>query len=183
MLHWPESFFIKAIIAKEHPLLIFRDLFHLENSEGDELEIEQIIEKGKTYNFENLPKLLWVTTGERLADQKSFDLIRKVRNSVQHFCVPENESLRQISLDFLYKNIDPLIYKNFGICAIKYHEDDVGYDHVVACLVRHELLFSIPPDFQLPEIDLSEVLATTSKGYQKKFRRLLKENDCSSVLD
>jgi hypothetical protein len=46
--------FLKAIIAKEHPLLIFRDLFQLDDPGNQDLKIEHVIEKGKTYNFEHL---------------------------------------------------------------------------------------------------------------------------------
>ncbi len=35
--------FIKAIIAKEHPLLIFKDLFNLDDGKGDEIEIVDLI--------------------------------------------------------------------------------------------------------------------------------------------
>ena len=116
--------FLKAIISKEHPLLIFKDLFHLDDPGRLEMDIERIIENGRTYNFEHLPKLLWVTTGQRLADMENFEKLRRVRNSIQHFCVPGNVDLRRLSLEFLYNNLDPMINKHFGLCAIEYHEDD-----------------------------------------------------------
>lgn len=168
--------FLKAIIAKEHPLLIFRDLFHLDDSQQDEMDVAKIIEKGKTYNFDTLPKLLWVTTGERIADPKSFEQIRRVRNSIQHFCVPENIPLRRLSLDFIYKNVDPLINKYFGLYAIEYHEEmSIGYDYVVNCLVGCELIFSVPDNFEVSEIDLEGVLSKTRKSYQKEMRRKMEE--------
>lgn len=160
--------FLKAIIAKKHPLLIFRDLFQLDNRNNDELKIEYIIEKGRTYDFEQLPKLLWVSTGERLPDMETFEKLRKARNTIQHFCSPTKRGdLRSLALEFLYKNIDPLINKHFSICAIEYHEDEsVGYDYVVRCLIQHELLFSIPEEFDTTEIDLNEELATSSAEYR-----------------
>jgi hypothetical protein len=42
----------------------------------------------------------------------------------------------------------------------------VGYDYVVDCVIRHELLFSIPDDFKITEIDLDESLSDTSEKYQ-----------------
>lgn len=101
--------FLKAIIAKEHPLLIFRDLIQLDDPVNADLQIAHIIEKGRTYNFEHLPKLLWVSTGERLPDVESFEKLRKARNAIQHFCSPPRTGLRNIALEFQYKNIDPLI--------------------------------------------------------------------------
>jgi hypothetical protein len=120
--------FLKAIIANEHPLLIFRDLFQLDDPSNDDLTIEHIIQRGKTYSFEHLPKLLWVATGERLPDVGSFERLPKARNAIQHFCSPTIGDLRRLALTFLYQNIDPLIYRHFGLCAVEYHEDHVGYD-------------------------------------------------------
>jgi hypothetical protein len=167
--------FLKAIIAKEHPLLIFRDLFQLDDPNNQDLTIKHIIEKGKTYNFEHLPKLMWVSTGERLPDVETFEKLRKARNAIHHFCSPTgNADLRRLVLEFIYKNIDPLINKHFGLFAIEYHEDpSVGYDYVVACLIGHELLFSIPDDFAVPEIDLYEELSKSSPEYKNALKERL----------
>lgn len=169
--------FIKAVIAFEHPLLLFKDLFQLDDPLDQELTIEHVINKGKTYTFEHLPKLLWVATGERLADLDSFERLRKARNAVQHFCAAPGVDLRGLALEFLYKNIDPLIYKHFGMCAVEYHEDHVGYDYVVGAVVRNELLFSIPPKFKLHEIRLGECLGRTSRVYRALLRDRLREDD------
>ncbi len=161
---------MKAIVAKEHPLLIFRDLYNLDQPQNVDISLNEIIENGRTYNFEHLPRLLWVTTGERIADPSSFEKLRKVRNSIQHFCLPEGVDLRGLSLEFLYKNIDPLIRKHFGVYSIEYHEDHgVSYDYVVSCLISHGLKFSIPPDFGVTEIDLDAKLAGASNSYRKWF--------------
>jgi hypothetical protein len=181
--HWPQmsvlnaalagELFLKAVITKEHPLLIFRDLFQLDEPTNHDLEIEHIIEKGKTYGFEQLPKLLWVSTGERLPDINSFEKLRKARNAIQHFCLPSNEpELQSLALDFLYKNIDPLIHKHFGLCAIEYHEDEF-YDYVVASLIKQELFFSIPDEFTITEIDLDKELAASSTQYRDELTRRL----------
>ncbi len=159
--------FLKAIIAKEHPLLIFRDLFQLDNPGNEDLTIEQLIERGRTYNFEHLPKLLWVAAGERLPHGQSFEALRKARNEIQHFCTPEDVDMRRLALEFLYYNIDPLINKHFDLYAIEYHEDHIGYDYLVECLIRHELLFSVPQNFKVGEIDLDEALREASNSYRE----------------
>lgn len=165
--------FLKAIIAKEHPLLIFRDLFQLDDPSNHDLKIEHVIEKGKTYGFEQLPKLLWVSTGERLPDIESFEQLRKARNALQHFCSP-NVDLSSLSLQFLYKNVDPLINRHFNLYAIEYHEDvSVGYDYVVGSLIGNELLFSVPDDFEVTEIDLRKALSKCSPKYRKELTRRL----------
>lgn len=161
--------FLKAIIAKEHPLLIFRDLFQLDDPINVDLKLEHIIQKGRTYDFEQLPKLLWVSTGERLPDPDSFEKLRRARNAIQHFCSPTHVGdLRHLALEFIYRNIDPLINRHFGLCAIEHHEDiSAGYDYVVECVVHHELLFSVPQDFKITEIDLQKTISGTSDKYQK----------------
>jgi len=164
--------FMKAVIAKEHPLLIFRDFFHLDDPGNQDMDFKQIIERGKTYNFEHLPKLLWVATGERLPDMVSFEKIRKTRNAIQHFCAPEDINFKRLSLEFIYNNIDPLIHKNFGLCAIEFHEDmGVNYDYVVDCLIENELFFSIPDNFRITEIDIHEKLSQTKAEYRTEIVR------------
>lgn len=166
--------FIKAIIAREHPLLIFKDLFHLDQTNAQNIEIEQLIKSGRTYGFDQLPRLLWVTTGERIPDSQIYEEVRAARNSVQHLCSPYTVSLQSLSLDFIYKIIDPLIYKYFGLYAIEYHEDfSIGYDYVVDNLISRELHFSIPKNFQVGEIDLQHEIGKTSKSYANVFGKKL----------
>jgi hypothetical protein len=186
--HWSEmsllnaalagELFIKAIIAKEHPLLIFRDLFQLDDPTSTELKIEHVIEKGKTYGLEHLPKLLWVSTGERLPDLKTFEDLRKARNALQHFCAPGGKlEMRQLALAFLYNNIDPLIAKHFGLRAIEFHEDtSIGYDYVVDSLVRRRLLFTLPDNFELTEINLADALHGCPKSYRNRLTQRFSEH-------
>lgn len=50
--------FLKAIIAREHPLLIFKDVFGLDDSTGSSLDIETLVRRGRTHDFERLPDVL-----------------------------------------------------------------------------------------------------------------------------
>jgi hypothetical protein len=151
-------------------------LFQLDDPGNHDLKLEHIIEKGRTYNLEHMPKLLWVSTGERLPDLKSFEKLRQARNAVQHFCSPTNVAdLRKLALTFLYKNIDPLIKKHFDLYAIEYHEDTgVSYDYVVGALIRQELLFSVPEDFEVTEIRLDEALKDCSIQYKNALAKRFK---------
>lgn len=168
--------FIKAIIAQEHPLLIFRDFFSVDDRTSTDLSIEKLIKRGRTYDFKDLPRLLWVATGKRIPDMQSFEEIQRTRNAIQHFCAPELTDLRSLALEFIYNNVDPLIYEHFGLCAIEYHEDhSIGYDHVVSRIVRQELLFSIPDGFSIGEFDLADELGATSPEYRAEVLRRLAE--------
>jgi hypothetical protein len=159
--------FLKAIIAKAHPLLIFKDIFNLDDNRADSLDLVTLIKKGKTHDFDKLPQVLWVTTGKRIPNPECFERLRRARNSIQHFCAPENEDFRALSLEFIYTIIDPLVCEHFGIFAIEYHEDHgVGYDYVVGALLRRRLKFSVPDDFTVGEINISDELEHADETYR-----------------
>jgi len=165
--------FLKAIIAKEHPLLIFRDLFSLDDG-SNEILLEDLIKRGKTHDFEKLPKLLWAVTGERIPNYQAFERLRNLRNAVQHFCASGDEDFGRVSLEFIYTIIDPLIKKHFNLYAIEFHEDhSIGYDYVVGCLLRHQLHFSVPDDFHVGEIDISDEVHDASTDYKNWLRKEL----------
>jgi hypothetical protein len=163
--------FIKAIIATEHPLLIFKDIFGLDDNKGGVLDIETLIRRGRTHDFERLPQVLWATTDRRIPNPDCFDRLRLARNSIQHFCAPEEQDFRALSLEFIYTVIDPLISEVFGLCAIEFHEDpSVSYDYVVSALLRSQLKFSVPDDFEITEINMSELLKHADSAYKNWVR-------------
>ena len=178
--HWPlisilnaahaGELFLKAIIAREHPLLIFKDIVGLDDNRSDELDIPSLLIRGRTHDFEKLPQVLWATTGTRIPNPECYERLRRTRNAIQHFCPPEDNDLSQLSLEFIYTIIDPLIVRHFGLYAIEHHEDhSVSYDYVVACLLRREICFSIPDDFTVTEINLSEEVSSASTDYHLWF--------------
>lgn len=175
--HWPlmsvlntahaGELFLKAIIASEHPLLIFKDLMNLDDNRTDELSLQTLLTRGRTHEFEKLPQVLWATAGIRIPNPECFDRLRRVRNSIQHFCPPEEQDLSGLSLEFIYTIIDPLIRERFDLYAIDYHEDhNVGYDYLVGTLIRRELRFSMPDDFNVSEINISSEIVGLSDEYK-----------------
>ena len=86
--------FLKAIIAKEHPLLIFKDIFNLDDNRGGLLDIETLIKRGRTHDFERLPQILWATTDKRIPNSTCFERLRLARNAIQHFCAPDEQDFR-----------------------------------------------------------------------------------------
>ena len=159
--------FLKAVIAKEHPLLIFKDLFGLDDRGDSLLDIDNLIKRGRTHDFEKLPQVLWATTGKRVSNMECFERVRRARNAIQHFCAPDEEDFRSLSLEFIYTIIDPLIAEAFDLCAIEFHEDhSVGYDYVVKQLLSSQLKFTMPNDFSVTEIAMDECLKGASKSYR-----------------
>jgi hypothetical protein len=160
--------FLKAIIAKEHPLLIFKDIFNLDDNSGKLLDIEKLIKRGRTHDFERLPQILWATTDNRIPNPSCFERLRLARNAIQHFCAPDEQDFRALSLEFIYTIIDPLISKAFNLCAIEFHEDpSVSYDYIVATLLRSELKFTVPDTFEITEIQMADELVNASSSYQQ----------------
>lgn len=159
--------FLKAIIAKEHPLLIFKDIFSLDDKREGLLSVESLIKRGRTHDLERLPQVLWATTGIRIPNQDCFDRLRLARNSIQHFCVPDENDFRALSLEFIYTIIDPLIADAFALSAIEYHEDhSISYDYIVGDIIKSQLKFTIPGDFEVTEIKISEQLDGASIEYR-----------------
>lgn len=159
--------FLKAIIATEHPLLIFKDIFSLDDTTDMPLNISGLLQRGRTHDFEKLPNVLWAATGRRVPNMDCFDRLRRVRNAIQHFCAPNKEGFASLSLEFIYTVIDPLIAEAFELCAIEFHEDhSIGYDYVVQRLLRSQLMFTMPGDFDITEIDMMESLQGASNDYR-----------------
>lgn len=174
--------FLKAVIAKEHPLLIFKDLFTLDDK-SDVLDVESLIKRGRTHDFEKLPQVMWAATGQRVPNMDCFERLRRTRNAIQHFCAPDEIDFSGLSLEFIYTIIDPIIFREFGMCAIEYHEDhSVSYDYVVACLLRHGLKFTVPDDFNVTEISVSEEIAGASEAYQSWVKGELERVGQSGLL-
>lgn len=191
--HWPlmsvlntahaGELFLKAIIATEHPLLIFKDLVSLDDKNLVELDLQSLLARGRTHDFERLPQVLWATTGLRVPNSACYERLRQARNAIQHFCPPDVCDLNALSLEFIYTILDPLIAERFGIYAIEHHEDHgVSYDYIVACLLRRELRFSIPRDFAVVEIELDQEIGDASSEYRSWLRAALTAVDKADLL-
>ncbi len=191
--HWPQmsilntahagELFLKALIAREHPLLIFKDLVNLDDNRTDELGLQTLLTRGRTHDFEKLPQVLWATTGIRIPNPDCFERLRRARNAIQHFCLPEIRDLSALSLEFIYTIIDPLIAERFGLYAIEYHEDhNVGYDYVVKALLVREMRFSIPANFHVTEIHIPEEIEDASPEYQAWVRSALEAVGKTALL-
>jgi len=176
--HWPQmsilnaahagELFLKAIIASEHPLLIFKDLPTLDDKQADELDLQMLLKRGQTHDFAKLPQVLWATAGIRIPNADCYERLRLARNAIQHFREPDEGDLRGLSLEFIYSIIDPLIAKQFELHAIEFHEDHyVGYDYLVGTLLRHQIRFSMPNDFDLGEIRIADEIENTSADYRE----------------
>lgn len=163
---------IKAIIANEHPLLIFKDLFSL-YKDDTELTLQQLMLQGKSHDLNKLPQVLWAVTGQTIASKEIFKKAVSTRNIIQHFLSPTDTDLGYIALDFLYTVVDPLLVENFKIYPIKYHDNPDDYGYLIQRLIYHEIRFSMTQGFRLDylEGDSEVALTSTSKEYQAWFQK------------
>jgi hypothetical protein len=99
---------IKARIAQEHPLLLFTSLPKSVNA-PDRLTIKELFEYGRTVQYNELPELLWATTGIRIERVEQYHKFGKLRNAITHFAVPHEEDLHTPTVKFLFEVAEPLV--------------------------------------------------------------------------
>ena len=145
---------IKARIAEEHPLLIFQNLPKSTNS-ADLLDIQQLLEQGKTVGYADLPELLWATTGYQMAEATRFLEFGKLRNAIAHFAVPDSR-VEDETIKYAFEVLDPILGDLWNETLIPYAV--VWDEEIVAGLYLNECLeeLSIRPSNPLSLAALAE---------------------------
>ncbi|MFH4676217.1 hypothetical protein [Vibrio alginolyticus] len=134
---------IKAIIAEEHPLLIFSNLPKSNRNDSNFLSLSDLFESGKTIQYADLPEKLWATTGYRIENLALFNSFGKLRNCIQHFATP-NIDLRLEASKFIYEVIDPILEYFWEEYAIEYVDLDEYEDDVFEILQARGLVVRYP---------------------------------------
>lgn len=137
---------VKARIAQEHPLLIFKDLPSVSNQES--LTLKKLSREGKTIDWSDLPKVFKTITGCNFTNEKLFKNFGYTRNSLQHFGYYINQLETSPSLEtlrFIYSFIDPFINEHWGLFAIDYDEDYDSYENLPNILIGYEIEFLVSP--------------------------------------
>jgi hypothetical protein len=98
---------IKARIAEEHPLLIFKS-YPKSNTTKDVLSIKELFKYGRTLMYSELPEVLWAATGYRIKELDKYLKFGDLRNTIVHFsadpdCEGSTETLKIESLDLTLK--------------------------------------------------------------------------------
>ncbi len=169
---------IKARIAEEHPLLIFEQLPKAGLDRTGMLELRDLFEKGRTYQFNELPERLWATTGIQLAHADVYAEFGRFRNSIQHFAAPSaNVDPRQKTLEFIFGVVDPFIYSEWSLFAIDFNEEfGDHYEDVLSSLVARNLRPRISPDAARAWSELSNQPGPDAPdGYAEWFERAMAE--------
>ena len=132
---------LKARIAEEHPLLIFTKLPKPDLQSKSVLSPARLLAEGRTLSYEELPDALWSATGYRLRKQPEFYAFGKLRNTITHLAVPQDDFLADKTFRFCFQVIAPAIW-NFWKADIfdKIGEyDDGAEEYVVKQLKRHKI--------------------------------------------
>ncbi len=133
---------IKAKIAQEHPLLIFKK-FPSSASTPDALSVTELFEHGLSHNYDSLPEILWAATGQRLHELHLFKEFGKLRNTIVHFAVP-NINLGGTTLEFCIKCLFPFITESWPESkpleyGVDWYEDLICGGYLEYALMSHEI--------------------------------------------
>ena len=164
---------VKARIAQEHPLLIFKDLPSVSNQQS--LTLEMLSEKGKTLEWSELPKVFKTITGYDFKNRELFSEFGYLRNSIQHFGIPiqSNTQVFCKTLNFIYSFIDPFINEHWGLYAIDYDEDSDSYEHLPITLIKNEIYFLVSPSAAECSEHWEDDLSKCSCKYRNKIKKQL----------
>lgn len=181
----------KARIAQEHPLLLFDTYPEPKkdptNCITSELTLSQLSERGKTIEWSDLIKMLWVVADIKTINITKFSDFGKLRNAIQHFgIVPDKNISYLTSLEFVYNVIDPFIYECWGFYAIDYCQDyapdcsaddnELYWKYIKECLIQNEVHFHVSPTLiKYKEYWWTDDEAEYSKAYCEYMQSQLNE--------
>jgi hypothetical protein len=116
---------IKARIAQEHPLLIFKS-YPRSNTTNDLLSIKELFEHGRTLMYSELPEVLWAATGYRMKQLSKYQDFGALRNGLVHFAALDFDAAAE-TLRFLFEVLDPMMQDFWGETFVDYasYWDDV----------------------------------------------------------
>jgi hypothetical protein len=114
---------LKARIAQEHPLLIFSKLPKADSNQ-ETLTLADLLERGRTLSYEELPDQLWATTGIRIEQINRYREFGRLRNQLVHFSMTNAEALDVITLRYSLEVLDPLVESFWGKSVIDFITKD-----------------------------------------------------------
>ncbi len=166
---------IKARLAAEHPLLIFTQIPKSTQVDGTMLDFEDLFARGQTIDFQDLPERLWAATGLRLPNVDIYAGFGKLRNAIQHFAPPTEDSGTR-TLEFVFRVLDPFIFQAWGLYAIDFNEEfGDHYEHIFEGLVHSNIRPLISPDAAKVWSELNYQPAKDAPpGYAKWFKTAMK---------
>ncbi|EKU97601.1 hypothetical protein Lepto7375DRAFT_6806 [Leptolyngbya sp. PCC 7375] len=142
---------LKARIAEEHPLLIFSKFPKQENTD-DLLTLLDLLEKGRTLTYEELPDRLWATTGIKLEKEKlaKYREFGRIRNQIVHLSMTSTQEPDVLTLSYVVEVLDPLVESFWGKSVIDFIAHNPNYqDWIREGTLEHFLSQKIEIDERL----------------------------------
>jgi hypothetical protein len=139
---------LKARIAQEHPLLIFSKLPNMEEQPGSSVDLEDLIYRGRSLGYAELPGMLIAATGYRLNRLDLYRDFGKLRNTIVHFAAPKLDYSER-TLRFAFEVLQPAI-KDFWGESIFDAVEEYGeeYEYVVEQLEENKIPFEYPANYR-----------------------------------
>ena len=113
---------IKARIAEEHPLLIFKS-YPKSNTTKDVLSIKELFKYGRTLMYSELPEVLWATTGYRIKELDRYLKFGELRNIIIHFSADPDCEASTETLKFALEVLDHIVQDFWGESLIYYSQE------------------------------------------------------------
>ena len=93
---------IKSKIVEEHPLLIFKGI---PKETNEDIEFNDLLEKGITIDYKDLPHVLWATTGFKIKEKQLYKELGYQRNQIIHF-FPKSASFTDLTIKYAFNLIE-----------------------------------------------------------------------------
>ncbi|QHB81873.1 hypothetical protein GIS01_06610 [Aeromonas veronii] len=138
---------IKVAISQQHPLLIFSHLPKSNTVSGELLSIEDIFENAKTLQYSELPEKLWAVTGFKIFDIPLYNKFGNLRNTIQHFGVPDKD-IRLESAIYIYNVIDPLLGHFWNDYAVNHVDVMEAKDDIFELLAEKNIYARFPEELR-----------------------------------
>ena len=140
---------IKARIAEEHPLLIFKS-YPKSNTTKDVLSIKELFKYGRTLMYSELPEVLWAATGYRIKELDRYLKFGELRNIIVHFSADPDCEASTETLKFALEVLDHIVQDFWGESLIYYSQewDDIIISEGYLREQIEQLNIQVHPDTQ-----------------------------------
>lgn len=184
---WPEfsvihaahavELLVKARIAEEHPMLIFKH----PPKKLHAPDLEDLL-RSRTIDYKDLPHLYSATTGMPFPNLEEFNELGALRNRIQHFLPPPSVDFGGAALTGIYAVADPILNACWGDYAIDYNEDDPPYDYLVETLIHRRINFLVSSGSAASVLAGLQALEKQGNSEDDKYLSVMQERVSQTLL-
>ncbi len=152
---WPElavlqaaeaaELLLKARIAEEHPLLLFRTMPPMPRRGVPVRDLQSFFEEGETHGYSDLPEHLWATTGIELPGVDRYRAFGRLARSIKHRPPTSGFDAIQEVLRFVFEVLDPFLEAGWGFVAMDFFEDSDRTPDLLGLLLQRRVAFLMSP--------------------------------------